>query len=619
MIKTAAGLLALLLIACRPCAASTEQWVEVHSSHFTVITNDGEKQGRHILDQFERMRWVFHTMFPSMNTDPANTIQVFALKNQKSFEALEPAAYLAKGQLKLAGYFLRTQDKNYVLLRLDAEQEQHPYAIVYHEYTHLQLSGASEWIPLWLNEGLAQFFQNTDIRNKDVHLGQPSAEDLYLLRQSRFIPLPVLFKIDASSPYYHQEDKGSIFYAESWALTHMLEVNDRMNNTQHLRDYAVLLANHEDSLVAAEKAFGDVKKLQSALESYIQSAQYREFILNSAAAPIDESSYTTRVLSPTDADAARADVLASVGRLQDAHSLLDAVLKADPNNVPAHETMGMLALRDHDETEALKWYADAVKLDSKSCLAQYYFAEISMLHGGSSDDAAIESSLRKAIELNPSFAPAYNQLAMFYGTRRLHLDEAQKLIVKAVNLDPSQLAYRMNAASVLATAGDYAGAQKVLSACLKLARNPSEVATVQGRIEQMQQIRDSMAENARMQTVVTAQSESAAPRAVEVVKEAAPKHPTEPPTGTKHFAEGTMRGVNCSYPSVLEFKVEGAKNTVSVYTNNYFKLELTALGFTPAGDMNPCSDFEGKKARVQYAESSDKTVDGQVIAVELRK
>jgi hypothetical protein len=35
--------------------------------------------------------------------------------------------------------------------------------------------------------------------------------------------------------------------------------------------------------------------------------------------------------------------------------------------------------------------------------------------------------------------------------------------------------------------------------------------------------------------------------------------------------------------------------------------------------MNPCKDFEGMKARIQYAESSDKTVDGQVIAVELRK
>jgi tetratricopeptide (TPR) repeat protein len=619
MIKATAGLLALSFLACRPCAASPEQWVEVHSPHFTVITNDGEKQGRHILDQFERMRWVFHTMFPSMDTDPANPIKVFAAKNAKSFDALEPAAYLAKGQLKLAGLFLRTQDKNYVLLRLDAEQEQHPFATVYHEYTHLQLSGAGEWLPLWFNEGLAQFFQNTDIRNKDVHLGQVSAGDLNLLRQSRLIPLPVLFKVDATSPYYHQEDKGSIFYAESWALTHMLEINDGLNHTRHLYDFVVLLANHEDPLVAAEKAFGDLKKLQQELDNYIGSGLYREFILNSAAAPIDESSYTARVLSPTDADAARADVIASVGRLQEARDLLDAVLKADPNNVAAHETMGMLALRNNNETEALKWYSDAVKLDSKSYLAYYYFAQITMAHGNSSDDATVESSLRKAIDLNPLFAPAYNQLAMFYGMRRQHLDEAQKLIVKAVKLDPSQLAYRTNAANLLLEAGNYAGAQKILVACLKLARNPSEVAMVQSRIDHLQQIQTSMAENARMQTVVTAPSQQAAPAVVEVVKETAPKHPTEPPTGPRHYAEGIMRGVGCSYPSTLEFKVEGAKANVSVYTNDYFKLELTALGFTPSGNMNPCTDFEGKKARVQYAESSDKTVDGQVIAVELRK
>jgi hypothetical protein len=35
--------------------------------------------------------------------------------------------------------------------------------------------------------------------------------------------------------------------------------------------------------------------------------------------------------------------------------------------------------------------------------------------------------------------------------------------------------------------------------------------------------------------------------------------------------------------------------------------------------MNPCNAFEEMKARVQYAGSSDKSIDGQVIAVELRK
>lgn len=57
----------------------------------------------------------------------------------------------------------------------------------------------------------------------------------------------------------------------------------------------------------------------------------------------------------------------------------------------------------------------------------------------------------------------------------------------------------------------------------------------------------------------------------------------------------------------------------SEINNNFSKIDLTAVGFTPKGSMNPCTDFNGMKANVQYAESTDKTVDGQVFAIELRK
>ena len=151
---------------------------------------------------------MFQILFSKQNVDPSAPIVVLAVKNTKGFQALEPSVYLAKGQLNLAGYFLKTQDRNYILLRLDAEQEQHPFATVYHEYTHLQFSSSNEWMPLWLNEGIAEFFQNTDINNKDVLLGQPSVDDILYLRQQRLIPLPVLLRVDASSPYYHEEQKG---------------------------------------------------------------------------------------------------------------------------------------------------------------------------------------------------------------------------------------------------------------------------------------------------------------------------------------------------------------------------------------------------------------------------
>lgn len=136
MRKHVIALLLLAAGACTAASAAPEKWTEVSSSHFIVLTNSSEKEARHVLDQFERMRWVFQTLFPKLNADPPVPIKVYAAKNTKSFQAVEPQVYLAKGQLNLAGYFLTTQDNNYILLRLDGNQE-HPFATVYHEYTHL--------------------------------------------------------------------------------------------------------------------------------------------------------------------------------------------------------------------------------------------------------------------------------------------------------------------------------------------------------------------------------------------------------------------------------------------------------------------------------------------------
>ncbi len=616
-------LLLFAALVCRLCAAATEQWVEIRSAHFTVLTDAGEKQGRHVTDQFERMRWVFQKLFPKANVDPAEPIIVVAAKNEKVFDTMEPAAYLAKGQMKLGGYYMHTQEKKYILLQLGAEFE-HPFASVYHEYTHVQFAGAAEWIPLWLNEGFAEFMQNTEIEDKDVLLGEPSADDILYLRENRLIPLSVLFKVDAKSPYYHEEQKGSVFYSESWALTHYLMVSDREKHLHRLDDYVTLVSHKEDPVTAGEKAFGDLKKFQQELESYIRSADYKQFKLSSAAEPLDESSYKVRTLTQVEADAARADVLAYVERTADARTLLDAVLKEDPANVLAHETMGYLEFRAGHQDEARKWYGEAVKLDSQDYLAYYYFASLSMNAGGAVEDKEIEDSLRAAIRLNSRFAPAYDRLAIFLAMRRENLDEARRLNLSAVELDPGNVGYRVNAANTLIVMERFDDAVAVLRGAAKVAKDPGQAAMVQSRIDAVEQVQAARAkaevyEKEQAEAFAKAQAEAQTTANVTVAAET-PKHPTEPATGPKHTVTGVIRGVVCSYPSVLEFRVETAGGkAIALYNNDFFKIELTVVGFTPKGDINPCADFEGMKARVQYVESSDKTVDGQVVAIELRK
>ena len=615
-------LLSLALALLCPCSlvAAEQPPIEVDSPHFHLVTTAGEKQGRHILDNFEHMRWVFATLYPKANIDPPTPILVFAVKNKKEFETLEPSAYLAKGQLNLAGYFLTASDNNFILVRLDAEQE-HPFSTVYHEYTHLQFRSAQDWMPLWLNEGVAEFFQNTEFHEKQVLLGQPSVDDILYLRQNTLIPLPTLFRVDHDSPYYHEENKGSVFYAESWALTHYLQVNDRLHNTNRMGDYTVRMSRHEDPVAAAEAAFGDLKKLQTDLAFYIQQSQYKQFMLNSAAAPIDPATYTVRNLTAPEFNSDRAEFLAYIGRKDEARVLLDSVLKSDPTNAQAAETMGELTYREGNIGAARDWYAKAVALDSKSFLANYYYAALSMSTGGG--DPRIEASLRTAIRLNPRFAPSYDMLAQLCSRQPEKTDEARQLELNAIQLDPSNLNYRLNAASLHERRGDYDSAKRVLEAARPLARNEGSSSMLEARLREIDLMHSSQAKDASIPTqpAEPTSGSNTTTRTIFHVRAEPPKHPTEPTSGPRHEVTGSIRSVSCSGGSSLELTLEdpGSPKPVVLYTNDRTNMDLTTTNFDLPDKMDPCDALKGYQAEAHYTESSDKTVDGQILSLKLHK
>jgi Tfp pilus assembly protein PilF len=611
-------LLFLPLLACTasPARDKVVNWVEVRSPHFIVATNASDKQARRIAAQFERMRSVFHVLFPKLQMDPDSPIIVIAIKDDKEFRALEPEAYLGKGQLKLGGLFLRAADKNYVLMRVDAEGE-HPYSVIYHEYTHLLLAKAAEWMPLWLNEGLAEFYQNTDIHEKDVALGQPSSEDIELLRQSRLLPLPTLFAVDAKSPYYHEENKGSIFYAESWALTHYIRIKDFQEKTHHLTDYIDLLAKKMDPPTAATTAFGDLKRLQDSLFVYIQQGRFSYFGMKTTT-EVDDSAFQAQPLTAPQADALCANFLAYNQRTKDARALLDHVLQEDPKNVSAHETMGFLEFRQGHIDEAKKWYAGAVQLDSQSYLAHYYFAAMSML--GSlepSGESQVENSLRQAIKLNPSFAPSFDRLAVFLGSRQRNLDEAHMMGLTAVSLDPGNVGYRINVANVLMAMQRGQSAVEVLQNAVKLAKTPEESQFVENALmhaqayaasqQEMAQQKQRMAEEATVQA--TSSDGSDVPRLA---------HRDFVPRGPHRFVTGILQNVRCD-SSEMDLSVKAGGKTTAFHSDNYYRIQYSSLGFQPQGELQPCRDLEGRPAKVEYEESANKADTARPISIELHK
>jgi len=202
--------------------------------------------------------------------------------------------------------------------------------------------------------------------------------------------------------------------------------------------------------------------------------------------------------------------------------------------------------------------------------------------------------------------------------RREKLEEARMMNLHAIQLDRGNVYYRINAGTVLMAMGKYDEAVAVLKNAFVLAKDPSENRLIQINLDTAQRMREAGTHTNFTTTVISGEPATLASRTV-VEAEVKPKHPVEDSNGAKHEVLGVIRHVECSYPSVMDFMLEGTKKSVALYTNNYYKVDVSALGFEPKKEMNMCHDIEGMKARVEYADSSDKSVDGQVLSIELRE
>ncbi len=637
--RTLFAALCLLLSCVMPLSAETSpKWLEVKTEHFTVFTDGGDRQARHTAGQLERMHAVFAKLLPHAADDPGSSIVVLALRDRKSFQSVEPAAYLAKNALDLAGLFLSGDDRNYILLRLDTSGD-HPYETVYHEYTHYMTRHAD--IPVWLNEGLAQFYQNTDIFDKEVRLGQPNGNEILYLRQQRPIPLETLFSVDHNSPFYHEQDKGSVFYGESWALTHFLFLGDYGKKESRLHDYAEYVLRGESSLAAAQHAFGNIKLLQDELTSYINNGDYRSLTMPLQLA-IDEKALDVKPVPAFEADAARADVLARDGRTGEAEALATQVLAEAPDSAVAHESMGWIKLREGNLDAARKWYGEAVSLHSSSYLAYYYAGSLGMRDGGDANEDLAED-LRASIKLNPQFAPALVSLAQFDSMHREKLDEALQMALRAVQIDPGNIDYRLYASEVRVQRKELPSAISGLRATAKLAHTPEERARVQARLDQVQQYEQQLSQrDALLAEAATAQqpgthtaldmprtSSASGPHPVTdregkvlhpvVLREPDHKLPDGPPAGPKHTVTGTLHNIGCFYPKGMTLSLGGKGDGLSLYTNDMFAITYTTGNFTPDHDLDPCKEFEGLKAKITYADVTDPSVAGQILSMELNK
>jgi hypothetical protein len=81
---------------------------------------------------------------------------------------------------------------------------------------------------------------------------------------------------------------------------------------------------------------------------------------------------------------------------------------------------------------------------------------------------------------------------------------------------------------------------------------------------------------------------------------------------------GILNGIHCD-GSRLELTVTSGAATISLHSDNYYKVEFSALNFQTSADLKPCSDLENRPAKVEYVESANKSDSPHLIAIELHK
>jgi len=474
------------------CQAKQQEWVEVRSPNFIVVSNAGEKQARKAAIQFEQIRAAFRESLENAKKHPSPLITILAVKDESSMRELLPE-YWAKGHSHPTGFFAALLNQFYAAVELDAPGS-NPYENFYHEYYHTISVPYVPDLPLWLAEGLAEFYGHSRITDDYVIMGEADPILLHELRNHSLIPLSTLFEVNRTSPYYNEADKTSIFYAESWALVHYLMIGDRMAHRSMLDQYLSVLGQGKGSEQAARATFGDLKKLQSDLQNYIYNARYYQFKYPPPALHQEEPK--ARTISEAEAAAYRGGLFAVRGRTQDAMATLQEALRSDPNLALAYENLAITQYLERQREKALDSVSRAINLDPKNSFTRYFRAYLATnLSGPASGNAQTEEDLRQAIVISPEFDPPYGLLAVYLATLNRNLEEALSLAQHAVSSQPANSDYQLALAQVFLHMNKFEAAEAATARAAACARNATEKQNAEGLASYLQTVRDYRVQN----------------------------------------------------------------------------------------------------------------------------
>ena len=312
--------------------AGEQQWVEVRSPNFSVITDAGEKRGRRCgsplrTDAFR----LLGKLMVKANVNLSVPLQIVAFRNSKELRQMAP---IFNGKpTEMAGLFQGGDDRTFIMLDMSVDN---PWTVVFHEYAHQLMNGnLSERIDPWFEEGFAEYFSSIEVDNKEARVGKIPEDTYRILQQNEMMRIVDLFGVQQYSKTYNESgDHRNTFYAESGLLVHYLYDKQLMLKVADYFD--ARLSQKQTVEQAIQKAFGMTpEEFDKLLRDYLHKRPFRDYPMPTPAG-IVAAQFTATPVSLADAQAVLADIDAHSRDHHDrALAEFKEVLRTDPDNASA--------------------------------------------------------------------------------------------------------------------------------------------------------------------------------------------------------------------------------------------------------------------------------------------
>ena len=632
------------------------KWIEVHTAHFSVLTDAGDKRGREVALRMEQMRAIFGQLLLKDKLKMPVPITVIALKSDKRYGTVAPAKQSMAG-----GFYVPGPDRIYIVLNLF---ETDPWRSVAHPLAHYLLNYNYPPAQGWFDEGLAEYFGSIQIAKQVAIGGDPELapewhEDIFdELRRDPNVPQsltqlvssPVwlsmvdLFTMKHDGSGTREGTHNTLYYAQSWMVVHYLLNKNKMPEAG---TYFDLVLNQK---VPVEKAMVQAfdmspAQMEDAVKTYFKSLSGLGIALDQSKKPIadpvdtqqpdhfalpfdvDEIGMAVTSVSDEEARAVIDDVMARVPEHRD-QALRDLqLLTADPkDNEAAHRALARDDLRQKRFDAAADELEKAAELNPRDPWIWYYRAALKYQKAQATRQemqglANMMQDLRAVADWYPELADAYNMLGMarVEGGGINSALEAQR---QAIALAPRNVEYQFNLGQIYVAGKKWDLAREVFTR-LKAGPDRAAAAAAKQQLEDLETLQKYGLRPQRAgespETAGAARTPAAGAGASAVAggsaqdedeeTDAPPKPaPVKPgTTGPVQFLKGKIVTSDCSKPPEAMVTILSGMTTYKMHASDYKSLLVV-------GEDQFSCDWKNRLVSVNYRAMGKN--EGELVSIE---